>query len=152
MSLKKILVATDFSPEASAALDVALELAHASGGAVTLLHIVQMPAYSFANGTLYVPSPELVDDIIGDARRALDSVKQRCLERGSAVETHWAQGDPAAEIVRFADERGFDIIVVGTHGRRGLRRLMLGSVAEQVLRAAAQPVVSVRARPPAGGS
>lgn len=142
-AFRKIVVATDFSPDAAQALTVAVDLARACGSEIVLLHVCQMPAYSFANGAMYIPTPELVADILRDANRGLAAIKERI--RDVAVETVRLEGDPAIDIVRLAAERHADLIVMGTHGRRGIRRLIAGSVAEHVVRAAPCPVLTVKA-------
>lgn len=142
---QRILVATDFSPDAGRALELGAAMTRSFGGTLTLLHVCQMPAYSFANGAMYVPAPELVADILRDADESLRKAKASVT--GVAVETVRVEGEPAGEIVRWAADHGVDLIVVGTHGRRGLKRLLLGSVAEHVVRAAGCAVLTVRARP-----
>ena len=142
-AFRKIVVATDFSPDAAHALSVAVDVARACGSELVVMHVCQMPAYSFANGAMYIPAPELVADILRDANRGLAAIKERI--RDVAVETARLEGEPASEIVRFASEQRADLIVMGTHGRRGLRRLLAGSVAEHVVRAAPCPVLTVHA-------
>jgi nucleotide-binding universal stress UspA family protein len=142
-AFRKILVATDFSPDAAQALNVAVDLARTCGSEIVLLHVCQMPAYSFANGAMYIPTPELVADILRDANRGLATLKERI--RDVAVETVRVEGDPARDIVRVAAERQVDLIVMGTHGRHGLRRWIAGSVAEHVVRTAPCPVLTVHA-------
>jgi nucleotide-binding universal stress UspA family protein len=150
--MRKILVATDFSPHSDAALELALDLAQHYDASLTLLHVCHIPSYVFFGGGAYVPSPELTDDILDDAQRALTQARERAAQSGVAVETHALLGEPAADIVRFAHEHKSDLIVVGTHGRRGLGRLVLGSVAERVVRTADVPVLTARARPAAEGA
>jgi nucleotide-binding universal stress UspA family protein len=140
--MKKILVATDFSPHSEAGLDLALTLLTGEGASITLLHVCQVPTYAYFGGGAYVPSPELVETILDDAKRGLAALSERVTKRGIPVEAHAVVGDPAMEIVRWAHEHGCDLIVVGTHGRRGFRRFMLGSVAERVVRTAEMPVLS----------
>ncbi len=142
-AFRKLLVATDFSPDAAEAVKVAVDLARVCGGEIVLLHVCQMPAYSFANGAMYIPTPELVADILRDANRGLAMIKERIPD--VAVETVRVEGEPAADILRVAAERKVDLIVMGTHGRRGLRRWIAGSVAEHVVRAAPCPVLTVHA-------
>jgi len=142
-AFSKILVATDFSADAAQALTVAVDLARTCGSEIVLLHVCQMPAYSFANGGMYIPAPELVADILRDANRGLAGLKERISD--VAVETVRLEGDPASEIVRLAADRHADLIVMGTHGRRGIRRWIAGSVAEHVVRAAPCPVLTVHA-------
>ena len=79
-----------------------------------------------------------------DGQEALDDVTQVATDRGVPVETEMAEGSPAREIIRTADRQDCDLIVMGTHGRGGLDRLLLGSVAEKVVRGAEIPVTTVR--------
>jgi nucleotide-binding universal stress UspA family protein len=137
-----IMVATDFSHDANRALTMAAEMARALSARLTLFHVVQMPSYKFFGGGVYVPSPELTADIVDDAKRWLAAAKERIT--GVAVETICLDGDPAALIAAWAAEHKPDLLVLGTHGRRGLRRLILGSVAEHVLREVTCPVLTVR--------
>jgi nucleotide-binding universal stress UspA family protein len=143
MELRNILVATDFSPAAEQALDTAIELARENGGRLTLLHVCEMPPYSRPAFSMYVPSPEQSGDIIAAAQRGLDAAAARCAAAGIAAETAWVAGAPAGEIIRFAAAHEVDVIVVGSHGRGGFRRLMLGSVADTVVRGADRPVLTV---------
>jgi nucleotide-binding universal stress UspA family protein len=148
MRLSNILVATDFSADSERALETALGLvSRDDGGRVTLLHVCQVPAYAAPGLGMYMPSPEQMSDIIDAARVGLDAQRARAVEHGAPVDidVQWVVGAPAEEIVRFAAERHYDLIVVGSHGRRGLRRLLLGSVAESVVRTARTPVLTVHA-------
>jgi nucleotide-binding universal stress UspA family protein len=140
--MHKILIATDFSTHSDAALAAALELAHAAHASVTLLHVCQLP---ISGADAYAPAPEVIEDIVNDARQRLARTRERVAAGGISADVHTRIGDAADEIVRFAGEQGCDFIVVGTHGRRGFRRLVLGSVAERVTRAADVPVLTVRA-------
>jgi nucleotide-binding universal stress UspA family protein len=144
--MKKILVATDFSPHADAALDLALEIARPLGAAMTLLNVWQLPISAFPNGIAFPPAPEIEREIVDSVTRALARTKERVAQRGVTVETQHACGEAPQEIVRYAREHGFDLIVIGTHGRRGFRRLVLGSVAELVVRTAEVPVLTVHAK------
>jgi nucleotide-binding universal stress UspA family protein len=122
-------------------LELALDLARNQGATLALLHVCQVPTYAYFGGGVYVPSPELVETIRDDARRALQKLFDQASRRGVQVETHVEVGEPASDIVSWAQTHGCDLIVVGTHGRRGFRRLMLGSVAERVVRTAEVPVL-----------
>jgi nucleotide-binding universal stress UspA family protein len=149
-TMRKILAATDFSPCSDAALDLAVDLARRQDATLTLLHVCELPSYTYFGGGVYVPSPELVEEIQKDAQRGLNAARARLAERGVVVDTRSIVGVPGHEIVGFAREHGYDLIVVGTHGRRGLKRLLLGSVAETVVRTAEVPVLT--ARLPAGAA
>ncbi len=142
LSLKKILVPTDFSDCADDALRLAQEIAGKFQGTITLLHVYQIPAYPLAEGT-FVGGPQVTAEIVKDILAALEKAKQ---EAGTAVPitTQIAEGVPYLEIARVAREGRYDLVVIGTHGRTGLRHLLLGSVAERVVRTAACPVLTVR--------
>ncbi len=141
--ISKILVATDFSPIAVHAQKLAFELARPLGAAVTVLHVYSLPTYLFVDGSSYVPPAKLVAEILADAAHGLAAATDAAAASGVTVTTVSEEGDPKDAIVRYANEHGFDLIVLGTHGRRGLARLALGSVAEHGVRAAKQPVMTV---------
>lgn len=148
---KKILVALDASATAQRALQEAIALARSVGAALRLLHVVdEGPAM------LNVETPSQWEDY----ERALREAGERVLSQAQSIvkaagldaetvlkQIITAQQHPADEIVAEAARWPADLIVVGTHGRRGLRRLFLGSVAEGVARMAEQPVLLVRAAP-----
>ena len=146
MDFRKILVAIDFSPISDRAIDMALALGHSDGGKVTLLHVCELPAYSTPELSMYVPSPELTEEMTERAKETLEDYRLRCAAAGVTVDVACLLGTSVApEIVDYAAAGDFDLIVVGSHGRRGLRRLVLGSVAERVVRTADRPVLTVRA-------
>jgi nucleotide-binding universal stress UspA family protein len=145
MKFGKILVAIDFSPHSEHAIDAALALADPEQGTLTLFHVCELPAYSTPELSIYVPSPELAEDLTEEAKRSLERYRAQCAEKGVRVEVACLLGTSVAgEIVEYAAAQRFDLIVVGTHGRHGLRRLVLGSVAERVVRTADRPVLTVR--------
>jgi nucleotide-binding universal stress UspA family protein len=139
--VKRIVVATDFSPHADHALEMAIELARLERASLTVLHVCLPPAYAYATAGAIAPTPEMMGDLIAAAETELRALKERLATRGIAVETACIVGEPREVIPEFARERGHDLIVTGSHGRRGLRRFFLGSVAEQVVRAASVPVL-----------
>ena len=141
--IRKILVATDFSPVAMHAQTAALELARPLGAEVTVLHAYQLPTYLFVDGSSYVPPPKLVAEVLADTAHGLAAAVDAAAASGVTIKTVSEEGDPKEVIVRYAEEHGFDLVVLGTHGRRGLARLALGSVAEHVVRAATRPVLTV---------
>ena len=151
MNLQKILVATDFSYDSELAIDAALDVARVGNATITLLHVCEPIPYSTPDVGLYVPSPEMMADIVSDARGALDVSKVRCAAAGAKVETALVTGTPPIEIVRYAAAHNFDLIVIGSHGRRGFRRFILGSVAEAVVRTADRPVLTTH-RPEAAAT
>jgi nucleotide-binding universal stress UspA family protein len=143
-SITRILVPVDFSANSERALHYAARLAGQVGASVELLHVVE----DFTYGVLpevYVPNlPDLMQETINNAVERMASLKASVFPHGSDVDTVAYVGRPALTIVEHAKAGGFDLIVMGTHGRTGLPHLFMGSVAEQVLRAAHCPVLTVR--------
>jgi len=149
MPIKKILVPTDFSPSADLALDQALELATLLGAHVTLLHVYQLPMPEPVMGASYL-SNELVQAIEASAQGSLVAAKAEALRRwkgsAEAIETVLAIGTPYLGIIEEARRGAHDLIVMGTHGRTGLKHMLIGSVAERVVRTADCPVLTVRGK------
>jgi nucleotide-binding universal stress UspA family protein len=140
--IKSILVPTDFSPGAAVAIDQALALAKPFGATVTLLHVYSLPTYVFPDGSTFVAGAEVTARITSDVEEALSREAQEAGRSGVTVKTRSQMGVPWDEIARTARE--YDLVVMGTHGRTGLRHLFLGSVAEKVVRHAPCPVLTVR--------
>jgi nucleotide-binding universal stress UspA family protein len=129
-TVRLILHPTDFSRGSWPALGVARALARANRARLILMHVA--PAEVLAGGTFYAP-PDL-----RPARDELTKMREQAAEAGleGSVENRFCQGDPATEILLAAEETGCDMIVLGSHGRTGFRRLLMGSVAESVIRRA----------------
>jgi nucleotide-binding universal stress UspA family protein len=138
MQLKKILFPTDFSHASDAGLPLATVLARDTGATLVILH-VEEPPLAYGGGELYYGIPEPNTEAL---QKMLAAVKPT--DPKVAYAHRMVTGDPATEIVRVAEEEGADIIVVGTHGRTGLTRLLMGSVAEQVIRHSACPVLTFK--------
>jgi nucleotide-binding universal stress UspA family protein len=138
MQARKILFPTDFSPASDAALGHASAMARGTGAELVILH-VEEPPLAYGSGELYYGLSEFNTDTI---RKMLDAVKPTVAD--VRVVRRLEVGDPAAEIVRVAKEENVDMIVMGTHGRTGLLRLLMGSVAELVVRRAHCNVLTVR--------
>jgi nucleotide-binding universal stress UspA family protein len=140
---KRILVPIDFSEPSDAALDYARVLATRFGASLHVLHVVDDPYRTFYSAEVYVPEVEgLRDEMLNDA---LTRLKTRVADATDLDATAEAViGAPAAAIVDFAAGREIDLIVMGTHGRGGMAHLLMGSVAERVLRTAPCPVLTVR--------
>jgi nucleotide-binding universal stress UspA family protein len=143
--IARILVPTDFSETADSALTYAKALASQLGASVHLLHVFADPYTSAAYASeVYAPMPPEV------RARALKDIEECLRERldGEGAEvmgtTAVVTGLTAKQIVRYAAEHGIDLIVMGTHGRRGVSHILLGSVAEHVVRTARCPVLTVR--------
>jgi nucleotide-binding universal stress UspA family protein len=143
---KKILCPVDFSDASRDALRVACELARRFDGEVTVFHAYPLPGYTLPEGTV-LPATAMLQELASQTDELLAKWKAEALADGAPrVSTAKAVGEPASEIVAAAEDGKFDAIVVGTHGRTGLTHVLLGSVAERVVRRAPMPVVTVRPR------
>jgi len=141
---KKILCPVDFSDASRAAMQVASELARRFEGEVTVFHAYPLPGYTLPEGTV-LPATGMLQELAEQTDALLERWKAEALADGAPrVTTDKAVGEPAAEIVAAAEDGKFDVIVVGTHGRTGLAHVLLGSVAERVVRRAPMPVITVR--------
>lgn len=143
LTLNKILVPTDFSETADFATDWALELAAKVQGEVRLLNVYDYPSYALPDGAL-IPSSDVVADMLTEVQTQLEERRQRFAHRQVPISYEARQGAAVDDIVAHAAEWGADLIVMGTHGRTGLGHLLLGSVAERVVRKSHCPVTTVR--------
>ena len=142
IALEKILVPTDFSECSDAALKYAKAFAEAFGASLHLLHVVQDPyTQSWAAEAIPAPLGEMLAQWEDQARRRLLAVLPAEAHANAVIAT--AVGSPYPEIVRYASEQAIDLIVIGTHGRGSLGHMLLGSVAERVVRKAPCPVLTV---------
>jgi nucleotide-binding universal stress UspA family protein len=142
MSFRKILVAVDESEFAARAADVGFDLARSLGAEVAIIHVVDpaVDAYAPEGG---IRASELVALAQQDGKRLLAAFAQRAALQPAPLEFIHV-GKPAAEIVKGAKDWRADLIVIGSHGRGRVERLLLGSVAEAVMRHAVCPVLVVR--------
>jgi nucleotide-binding universal stress UspA family protein len=143
LSISHILVPTDFSDPSIDALELAVEMARRFGASITLFHAQEMPTYVFPDAVMPV-TPQVVAELEKSSQSELDRLAGRVRSAGVPVSTRSVVGPNDAEICRYAEEMGADLIVMGTHGRTGLRHVLLGSVAEKVVRRAPCPVLTVR--------
>jgi nucleotide-binding universal stress UspA family protein len=139
LPIKNILVATDFSPMSEHALRLGGALARDYGARLFAVHVVQPPVAVYAETAVFVEEPDF-----SSARESLHALRIP----GVDVEYRLMEGDPAATIVQVATDLHCDLIVIGTHGRAGVVRVLMGSVAEDVLRKAPCPVLTVKASVP----
>lgn len=140
--LRNIVVATDFSDLADHALDEAVELAEKFGAAITLVHSYEIPVYGFPDGILVAPSDVTAQIQLASQKQLADSVARHKASK-VPITPILRMGAPWDEINSAAAETGAGLIVIGTHGRRGISRALLGSVAERVIRTATLPVLVV---------
>lgn len=139
ITMETILYPTDFSADARPAFEVACALAKEGRGRVVVLH-VERPPLTTLGGTAGVPP------LPNEYDRQSSEEKLQSLQSppGIVVEHRLLYGDPISVILATAQEIGADLIIMGTHGRTGVRRLLMGSVAEAVVRKAVCPVLTVR--------
>jgi nucleotide-binding universal stress UspA family protein len=143
LELRRILCPVDFSDAASGALRAAAELAARFDGTVTLLHVDLVRGSSIPEAMLETP-PEVESDLSAPADRPLLEWRALAQRLGAPhVELRRSVGRPAEEIVALARREPFDVVVIGTHGRAGVRHFAVGSVAEEVVRQAPCPVLTI---------
>jgi universal stress protein A len=142
----RILVPTDFSPPSDAALEYARILAAKFGSTLRILHVIDDPsASSDFVGDGFAPSTEDIrNGLLEQARKRLDHLMNLVDRSRYHAHADAVLGTPAEAIIDFASATGTSLIVMGTHGRTGLAHLLMGSVAEQVVRTAPCPVLTVR--------
>jgi len=138
---KTIVFPTDFSTASDSALEHAAALAKSMGASLLIVH-VEEPPLAYGGGELYYGLPEPDS---GRILAMLEAVKPK--DPAVSFTHRLTMGDPAGEIVRIAEDEGAELIVLGTHGRTGVTRLLMGSVAEVVVRRAPCPVLVYRETP-----
>jgi nucleotide-binding universal stress UspA family protein len=136
-----ILVPTDGSPAAERAVDHALELASTFDATVHALYVVDAALYS----SLEAGIDSVVEALENEGEAAVGAVKERCEAAGVDAETAVLVGTVHRSIRDYVDEHGIDLVVMGTHGRQGIERFLLGSVTERTVRLSDVPVLTVRA-------
>ena len=141
-TIRHVLVGHDFGEASQAALAFAMDLAKELKARITIVHAYEIPVYGFPEGLAL--TAETIGRIEAATRKAMEEVIERARRPGLAIEGVLRQGPAWSEIVAAAADIKADLVVIGTHGRRGLAHALLGSVAEKVVRAAPCPVLTVR--------
>jgi nucleotide-binding universal stress UspA family protein len=136
MRLRKILVPIDFSPAGEEAVEVAASLARDNGGKLLIIH-AEEPPIAYGGGEMYASSEPDRAELRKRLREVVPTVQVLCTHK-------LVEGDPAEAIIQIAELENIDLIVMSTHGRTGLTRLLMGSVAEAVVRRAPCPVLTVK--------
>jgi nucleotide-binding universal stress UspA family protein len=142
-SIKRILAPTDFSEPSAKAVDTAVGFARAFGATVELVHVAVEAAYVMPPPVDVAVVPIDMSKLLDEANRSLAAEEDRVRSAGVACSSTTLVGRPDLEIVAHADKTGADIIVMGTHGRTGLGHVLLGSVAERVVKHVHCPVLVV---------
>jgi nucleotide-binding universal stress UspA family protein len=147
--IKEIMIATDGSETSERAAKVGIEIARRSGGRVTAVYVVDV--FRLAHLPGYTAFPGLKDKLMElmqkEGREATADVEKQALEVGISCQKIVAEGDPGDELLRISGDAGMDLLIMGSVGRTGLDRFLLGSVAEKVVRRSTVPVLLV----PGGG-
>jgi nucleotide-binding universal stress UspA family protein len=146
MEIRSILLPTDFSECAHYALSYAASFARAAHASIICVHVIEpvVPTVGYTGMAEPLPMADISDQLEGSAERELPKIAEADECAGLNVEEVIAHGDAASEIVRVARERGVDLIVIASHGRTGLGRMLFGSTAESVVRHAPCPVLVVK--------
>lgn len=146
-SIKKILHATDFSKASARALDQAVELARQNRAELLVVHVIEPTPYAadgeFNAAEIYA---KLEDIAKRDAATSMTKLMQRLKKLNVKARSLLLKGSPYDQIVKAAKSQKADMIVIGTHGRSGLSRLFMGSVAGKVISLATCPVTTVRGK------
>ncbi len=135
---KTIVVATDGSKYSRLAADRAIAFAKSYGGELRVLSVVDVPT------EFYAEAPQAVEDLIRKAKQFVADVKKHAADAGVKADTFVGEAEAHDAVNKLADEQKADMIVIGSHGRTGLRRLLMGSVAEKVIGFATRPVLVVK--------
>jgi nucleotide-binding universal stress UspA family protein len=146
MQIRSILLPTDFSECGNYALSYAAPLARMFGASMICVHVIEpmVPTLGYSGMTEPLPIADIADQLEDSAERELPKIAE-CEEcAGLEIEELIVHGEAASEIVRVAKDRKVDLIVVSSHGRTGLGRILFGSTAEAVVRHAPCPVLVVK--------
>ena len=144
VKIQRILFPTDFSESSKAALEYACGLAEQNGSELHVLHVVEEMAYLLPS-TEFAVLPYYVDELKLEeqAKKSLNAVVDPEWAKGRTVYRTVRTGSPFLQVLLYAKENKIDLIVMSTHGRTGLSHLLMGSVAENVVRKATCPVLTV---------
>src|SRR5690349_19156956 len=146
LPIHTVLVATDFSDAAASALDYAADLTAALSRPLLIAHVYAPPPVVATDG-LIAPIPFNEDELKASLARDLATAADRARQRGVAeVATVLTDGPTVDALLQVITDRGCDLVVAATHGRGGVKRLLLGSVADQLVRKAPCPVLMVGPR------
>jgi nucleotide-binding universal stress UspA family protein len=141
-AFKHILVPTDFSPSSSAAIELAINIASQYDAELTLLHVWELPVYPYME--LMMSSAEITTAMEKAATECLETKLNEVRSRLPRAKSLLAMGVPWQQILESVKASKADLLIMGTHGRRGLEHAIMGSVAEKLVRLSPIPVLTVR--------
>jgi nucleotide-binding universal stress UspA family protein len=150
VNFKKIMIATDGSECSRLVADKGIELARLSGGTVYAVYVVSTAYLLSMDGDYFSPMSvnpyweSIHEALKNQGKKAVNDVKVLGEMKGINIESVLLEGNPSDELIRYAEEEKMDIVIMGTLGKTGLDRLLLGSVAENLVRHSKVPVMVVR--------
>lgn len=143
MTIKKVLIPTDFSELSDQAIDIALPIVKQLGAEVIFLHVIERLDHPDDMTALFDEGYAFMMD---RSRALLNDLVIRANQENMTGESEIANGTPYIEILRMAEKMGADLIIMGTHGRKGLNHMLMGSQAERVVRMAVCPVTTIKTK------
>lgn len=144
VQVKKILFPTDFSEGSEVSAPYALDLAGHYGARIYIMHVIYDITRASALYVTSINTDALYDEMEASARQELEQFAGRHFGAHEDRELVLVRGNPYEDIIRYAAEKGIDLIVMSSHGRKGLDRVLFGSTASRVVRNAPCPVLTVR--------
>ena len=143
MAFRHILVPLDFDETSDLALKTAIDLAADLKASITLLHTIEVSSYAYANFGAALPPPDLLSALETAARRSLDQKLEAVRKVEPSATAILTTGVVWRQVLAAITDRRADLVVMGTHGRGGLEHMLLGSVAEKIVRSSPVPVLTV---------
>lgn len=143
----RILIPTDGSEAVKPAVEMALDLAEAHEAVLHALFIVDQPTSVSGTGEGFSGLDNLLDALEEEGHQATSVIEERAKDRDIETEIAVRRGNPQDDILTYTDEHEIELIVMGTHGRTGVKRALLGSVTEDVVRHSETPVLTVHRDP-----
>lgn len=146
MQIRSILLPTDFSECGNYALSYAASLARKFDASIICVHVIEpmVPTVGYSGVTEPLPLADITDQLEDSAERELPKISECEACEGLDIEEVIVHGEAATEIARVAEERNVDLIIISSHGRTGLGRILFGSTAEAVVRHSSCPVLVVK--------
>jgi len=144
LTVSSLLVPTDFSENATKALNVAKEIARGSNAVLHIMHVVEPVVYPADWSFAQVGFADIEKELESNTQKQINTIAEQLASEGFKVVTKVVKGRASDEICNYAKNEGISIIAIGTHGRSGLEHFLFGSTTERVLRKAPCPVLSVR--------
>lgn len=146
-TFNEILVPTDGSDAVTPAVETALDMAQTHDATLHALFVVEPPASIGGAGEGFTGLDNLIEELEEEGHHATEAIAERASDSGIETKTAVRRGNPRDDILAYAIDHGIDLIVMGTHGRTGIERTLLGSVTETVIRHSEIPVLTVRRSP-----